>query len=106
MPKSARDNDVADEGDYAATRRSREAGEALVRQGPADEKARAAAEALDRPEAGEIEAARRSTAAGDMRGREKGPRSEGSRPPDARLDERLEQTYPASDPASISPGSD
>jgi hypothetical protein len=98
MPKNAHD--------HAAARRFREAEEAFVRQGPVDEKAREAAEALDRPEAGEIEAARRSTGAGDMRGRKKGPRPEGSEPPDARLDERLEQTYPASDPASISPGSD
>ena len=52
-------------------------------------------------------AARRSTAAGDVRGREKeGTRPEGGQPRDARLDDRLEETFPASDPASASPGSD
>jgi hypothetical protein len=106
MPKNACDDGIQGEVAYATARRSRGPDGAFVRQGPVDEKAREVAEALDRPEAGEIEAARRSTAAGDVRGREKRPRPEGSQRPDARLDERLEQTYPASDPASISPGSD
>lgn len=106
MTRNESDDGVQGEGDYAAARRFREAEEAFVKQGPVDQKAREAADALDGPEADDIEAARRSTAAGDVRGREKGPRPEVSQPPDARLDDRLRETFPASDPASASPGSD
>jgi hypothetical protein len=71
-----------------------------------EKKAREAADSLEGPEAGELEKARRSTGAGEARLRHKAPRREGDHPHDANLDHGLEETFPASDPVSISPGSD
>lgn len=51
-------------------------------------------------------AARRSTGVGETHLREKSPRRDGDQPHDAKLDHALEETFPASDPVSISPGSD
>jgi hypothetical protein len=106
MSKNPSDDGMQGEGNYAAARRFRKAEEAFVKDGPVEQKAREAADALDGPEAGDLEAARRSTAAGDVHGPEKGSRRSGENPPDARLDDRLKESFPASDPVSTSPGSD
>ena len=52
------------EGNPEAARRFNDAQEEFVRNGPVEEKAREAREALDGPEATELEKARRATAAG------------------------------------------
>jgi hypothetical protein len=106
MTKNPSDDGLQGEGNYAAARRFREAEEAFVKDGPIAEKAREAAEALDGPEADELEKARRSTAAGETHGRERAPRRGGDHAHDAGLDEGLKESFPASDPLSTSPGSD
>jgi cobalamin biosynthesis protein CobT len=106
MSNDQNDDGMRGEGNDAAARRFHQAEEAFAKHAPVEEKAREAADALDRAEAGEIEAARQSTAAGDIHGPEKAPRRGGEQPPDARLDDRLKDSFPASDPVSTSPGSD
>jgi hypothetical protein len=54
------------EGNYAAARRFDEAERSFVEKGPVEKKAREAADALDGPEAADLEAARRSTAEGEI----------------------------------------
>jgi hypothetical protein len=54
------------EGNYAAARRFDEAERSFVKKGPVDKKAREAADALEGPEREALEAARRSTAEGDI----------------------------------------
>jgi hypothetical protein len=56
------------EGNYAAARRFDEAERSFVEKGPVEKKAREAADALDGPEAADLEAARRSTAEGEIHG--------------------------------------
>ncbi len=99
------DDGLQGEGNYAAARRFREAEEAFVKDGPVEEKAREAADALDGPEADELEAARRSTAAGEPHGGKPVSKPTGGDQEET-LDDRLKETFPASDPPSISPGSD
>ncbi len=106
MTDKPSDDGIQGEGNYDAARRFREAEEAFVKDGPVEQKAREAAQALDGPEAADLEAARRSTGAGETHLREKAPRREGDHPHDADLDHGLDETFPASDPVSISPGSD
>jgi hypothetical protein len=90
------------EGDYKAGRRFQEAERSFVEKGPVEEKARDAEEALKGPEGAGLEAARRRSAAGDPRHEEDSsdPHTEEN------LDHGLDETFPASDPVSISPGSD
>ena len=99
---------VQGEGDYVAGRRFQDAERSFAEKGPVERKAREAAAALDGPEGAELEAARRETGerkihphppahkAGDA----SDPRTE------AQLDKGLDDTFPASDPVSISPGAD
>ncbi len=105
MSEIPSDDGLQGEGDHAAARRFREAEEAFVKDGRVDQKAREAAAALDGPEADALEAARRSTAAGEVH-----PGKPASRPTggdrEATLDDRLKETFPASDPPSASPGAD
>jgi hypothetical protein len=56
---------VQGEGDYIAARKFQKEEQAFVRDGPVEEKAREAAEALDGPEAAELEAARKAAAKGE-----------------------------------------
>lgn len=58
------DNKIQGEGDYDAARRFREAEEKFVREGPVEQKAQEAEEALDGPEGAELERARQETAKG------------------------------------------
>ena len=72
MSDDKTDNRVQGEGDYIAGRRFQEAETAFAKDGPVAEKAREAAEALKGPKAAELEAARKSTARGDIHGGDKG----------------------------------
>ena len=62
MTKTNNDDGIQGEGNYEAARRFRKQEEDFVRKGPVTQKAREAAEALDGPEAEELEKARRETA--------------------------------------------
>jgi hypothetical protein len=106
MSNKPSDDGMQGEGNYAAARRFRKAEEAFVKDGAVEQKAREAADALDGPDANDLEAARRSTAAGDVHGRKPAARPDADQPDDDALDHGLEETFPASDPVSISPGSD
>ena len=64
--KTDKGDGLQGEGDYAAARRFDEAERSFVQKGPVEEKAREAAEALDGPEGEDLEAARKSTAEGDV----------------------------------------
>jgi hypothetical protein len=55
---------VQGEGDYDSARRFQKAEQDFVRSGPVEQKAREAADALDGPEAAELEAARKASAEG------------------------------------------
>ena len=55
---------VQGEGDYVSARRFQKEEQAFVRNGPVEQKAREAADALDGPEAAELEAARKASAQG------------------------------------------
>jgi hypothetical protein len=104
---------VQGEGDCAAGRKFQEAQHAFATKGPVDEKAHEAAEALDGPEAVALEAARQASAKGES---VSGAGRRGAHPDDVpddsdphterNLDKGLEETFPASDPVSISPGAD
>jgi len=52
---------IQGEGDYEAARRFREAEEKFVKEGPVEQKAHEAEEALDGPEGPELERARKET---------------------------------------------
>jgi len=103
-----REGQVQGEGDYVAGRRYQEAERSFAKTGPVDAKAHEAADALSGPEGAELERARRETgkgrpAAGKDRknaGGEDHPHTEDN------LDHGLKETFPASDPVSISPGAD
>jgi hypothetical protein len=55
------DNKIQGEGDYISGRRYQEAQHEYAKNGPVEEKAREAEEALDGPEGEELERARRET---------------------------------------------
>jgi|ERR1700729_2145892 hypothetical protein len=103
---------IQGEGDYISAKRFDDEERSFVQSGQAEQKAREAAEALDGPEAEELERARKAAAQGKSLHRASG----GVHPdevPDERdphtesnLDKGLEETFPASDPVSISPGAD
>ncbi len=99
---------VQGEGDYVSGRRFQDAERSWVETGPVQRKAREAADALQGPEAEELEAARRSTGKGKIPPAHKGRgHADGSDPhTEANLDQGLDETFPASDPVSIHPGSD
>ncbi|HVM99278.1 MAG TPA: hypothetical protein VMT68_03605 [Caulobacteraceae bacterium] len=100
---------VQGEGDYAAGRRFQAAERRFAeKKSVVTRKAREAAEALDGPESADLEQARRDTGEGKVRphppahkaGRAVDPHT------DEALDKGLDETFPASDPVSISPGAD
>ncbi len=99
---------VQGEGDYVAGRRFQEAERSFAEKGPVEEKAREAAKALDGPEAEALEQARRESGEGKI------PHKAGKAEPgaaadphtEANLDQGLDETFPASDPVSISRGAD
>ena len=99
---------VQGEGDYIAGRRFQDAERSFAETGPIEKKAREAAEALDGPEGEELERARRES--GDGKIPHKHADAEHGAAPDPHteenLDHGLDETFPASDPVSISPGAD
>jgi hypothetical protein len=96
------DDGVQGEGDYVAGRRFQDAERKFVETAPVEQKAREAADALDGPEGDELEAARRASAKGQSLGERQAKKAATEK----ELDSGLEETFPASDPVSISPGSD
>jgi len=100
---------VQGEGDYVAGRRFQEAERSFAEQDKlVERKAREAADALDGPEAKELEEARLSTGEGKIHAHHPDAKdADGSDPHTERqLDNGLDETFPASDPVSISPGAD
>lgn len=63
----ADENEIQGEGNYDAARHYRKEQEAFAKSGKVEEKAREAEEALDGPEAEELERARRETGLGHTR---------------------------------------
>jgi hypothetical protein len=115
MAKLETTNGVQGEGDYASARNFQEDQRRFVRSGAVEGNAREAAEALDGPEGAKLEAARRASAKGESvsRGKGKNLAADAESVPDEsnphtekNLDKGLEETFPASDPVSISPGTD
>lgn len=99
---------VQGEGDYVAGRRFQEAERSFVEKGPVEKKAREAADALDGPEGEELERARRETGEGKTKAEAPDPQEGAAADPhtEKNLEQGLEETFPASDPVSISPGAD
>jgi hypothetical protein len=100
---------VQGEGDYIAGRRFQDAERSFAEKDSlVQRKAREAADALDGPEAAELEQARLETGEGKIHpappahkvGAAADPHTEDN------LDKGLDETFPASDPVSISPGAD
>lgn len=101
---------VQGEGDYIAAKKFDDEERSFVKSGRVEQKAREAADALDGPEAEDLERARKAAAQGkslhkagahpDQAPDESDPHTERN------LDLGLEETFPASDPVSISPGAD
>jgi len=112
--RTPKKNGIQGEGDYISARRFDEEERRFVKSGKVARKAREAAQALEGPEGPELERARRVSARGKSlpkpsgaTARQPGAKTRGpDRGVDNRLDEGLEETFPASDPVSISPGSD
>ena len=76
MSDTPKTDKVQGEGDYVAGRRFQDAEQAFVKSGNVEEKAREAADALDGPEAKDLEDARASTAqAADRIATPKAPKS-------------------------------
>jgi hypothetical protein len=104
-----REGEIQGEGDYVAGRRFQDAERSFAEQESlVARKAREAADALDGPEAGELEEARRSTGAGKIPEHPPAHKVGAAHDPhvDENLDKGLDETFPASDPVSISPGAD
>lgn len=100
---------VQGEGDYVAGRRFQEAERSFAEKGPVERKAREAAEALSGPEAEELEEARRASGEGKIHAQPgaKAHEADASDPHvEENLDSGLDETFPASDPVSISRGAD
>jgi hypothetical protein len=93
---------IQGEGNYAAGRRFQDAEHKFVETAPVEQKAREAADALDGPEGEDLEAARKASAKGHSLAEHHAKRAETEK----HLDSGLEETFPASDPVSISPGAD
>jgi len=99
---------VQGEGDYVAGRRFQEAERSFAeKEKLVERKAREAADALDGPEAEELEGARLSTGEGKIHTHPDAKHADASDAHTERqLDNGLDETFPASDPVSISPGAD
>jgi hypothetical protein len=100
---------IQGEGDYVAGRRFQEAERSFAENGSlVDRKAREAAEAIDGPEAEELEEARRATGEGKIHSHPPAHKTGDASDPhtERQLDSGLDETFPASDPVSISPGAD
>ena len=93
---------IQGEGNYEAGRRFQDAEHKFVETAPVEKKAREAADALDGPEGEELEAARKASA----KGHTLAEHHEAKAKVEKHLDNGLEETFPASDPVSISPGAD
>jgi hypothetical protein len=110
MATSGSAGGVQGEGDYVSAKRFDDEEAAFVKSGKVAKKAREAADALDGPEGAELERARKLSAQGKSLHKtgaapehvkdERDPHTEDN------LDKGLEETFPASDPVSISPGAD
>ena len=92
-------NKVQGEGDYVSGRKFQEAERKFIKEGRVPKAARAAADALSGPEARTLEQARRVAGEGRSIHDEHVAHREDN------LDEGLDETFPASDPVSICPGS-
>jgi hypothetical protein len=93
---------VQGEGDYVAGRRFQEAERSFVEAGSVEKKAREAAEALDGPEGPELERARRETGEGKIHHSPDAPEAKSHDTlAEDRLDQDLEDTFPASDPVAV-----
>jgi len=101
---------VQGEGDYVAAKKFDDEERSFVKSGRVEQKAREAADALDGPEAKELERARKASAQGKSlpkAGADPAQTPDESDPHTERnLDLGLEETFPASDPVSINPGAD
>jgi hypothetical protein len=104
---------VQGEGDYASARKFDAEERSFVQSGQVEQKAREAEQALDGPEGPELEAARKASAEGhgvktgrEMSGHPDHVEDESNPHTERNLDDGLEETFPASDPVSISPGAD
>ena len=94
---------IQGEGDDVSGKKYQDAQHRFAQEGPVEQAAREAADALTGPEAKDLEAARRASAEGKTaKARTKAHIARRER----NLDEGLDETYPASDPVSIHPGSD
>ena len=104
---------VQGEGDYDAARRFDAEERSFVESGKVEAKAREAEQALDGPEGAELEAARKASAEGhsvktsqELTGHPDHVSDDRDPHTEKNLDDGLEETFPASDPVSISPGAD
>jgi hypothetical protein len=99
---------VQGEGDYVAGRRFQEAERSFVEKGAVERKAREAAAALDGPEGAELEAARRESGEGKIHPHAPAHQAGDASDPhtETKLDKSLDDSFPASDPVSASPGAD
>lgn len=101
------------EGDYDAARKFDADERRFVKSGKVAERARDAERALDGPQGAELEAARKSAAEGrsfkpaaERRGHPDHVADKRDAHTEAALDKGLEDSFPASDPLSASPGAD
>jgi hypothetical protein len=102
---------VQGEGDYVSAKKFDDEERSFVESGRVAKKAREAADALDGPEGPELERARKAAVQGKSlpKGAGAGPdqvKDESDAHTERNLDQGLEETFPASDPVSISPGAD
>ena len=104
---------VQGEGNYDAARKFDAEERSFVQSGKVAKKAREAEEALDGPEGAELEAARKASAEGhsvktsnELTGHPDSIKDDRDPHTEKNLDDGLEETFPASDPVSISPGAD
>jgi hypothetical protein len=112
MAKTPNDK-VQGEGDYVSAKKFQDEERSFAKTGRVEQKAREAAKALDGPEGDALEAARQASARGES---VQAATGRGAHPDDVRderdphtednLDKGLEETFPASDPVSVSPGAD
>jgi len=108
-PGKPLEGEIQGEGDYVAGRRFQEAERSFAEKAPlVASRAREAAEALDGPEGGDLEAARRETGEGKIHPHPPAHRAGDASDPhiEEKLDRRLDDSFPASDPSSVSPGAD
>ena len=110
---AAAQSEIQGEGDYDAARKFDAEERSFVQSGKVEAKAREAEQALDGPEGAELEAARKASAEGhsvktsnELSGHPDHVRDERDAHTEKNLDDGLEETFPASDPVSISPGAD